>query len=69
MQIIYLVLTLLITGFSKPKQQLKIAVLPAAAYYKPRNRYHTPVLLNYFKEYSGRSFLVRFEEASLSRHY
>ncbi len=30
-----------------------IAVLPAAAYYKPRNRYRAPVLLTYLNTYSG----------------
>ena len=43
-----------------------IATLPAAAYYKPRNRYRAPVVLTYLNSYSGYDKIIGITAKDIS---
>ena len=43
-----------------------IASMPAAAYYKPRNRYRAPVVLNYLNSYSGYDKIIGITTKDIS---
>jgi len=43
-----------------------VAAMPVAAYYKPRNRYRAPVLLNYLNTYSGYDKIIGITTKDIS---